>query len=290
MMGLTRRALTALLLCGTLLGSSSVLAQGMGPDATGPKTVEVGDKLAELKLPASFAWIGPKKTQELINKQGHASGNEVGAIVPTGDDSDFLVLLEYEKNGYVEDKDADKLDADEILKNYKEGTEAANEERKEKGGIPLHVTGWDEKPRYDSAKHVVVWSLLLQDDKKDNTVNYNTRILGRKGVLSVNLICDPKELPKAKPQLAKLLGAIDYKEGERYADYKKGDLIFAGGIAALVLGGLAKKAGILGFLFVLLKPLLVALKVGGAKVIAVGAAAVAAVGKKLFGKKDAPQG
>jgi hypothetical protein len=73
----------------------------------------------------------------------------------------------------------------------------------------------------------------------------------------------------------------EFDAGHRYADYKPGtDKLAAYGLAALVGGGIAAKAG----LFAKLGVFLLAFK----KVILAGVVAVGAVAKKMFGGKDKP--
>ena len=276
--------LKMVLLLATLMAIPA-LAQG-GPDAEGPTTLTLAS-LGTMELPKGYVWLGEKKAKELIQRNGGSGENVLGLILPTTDGDEFGIELKYEPTGYVEDKDAEKIDSAAILKSYQEGTEAQNEERKEKGLPALHVTGWEQEPGYNAKNHVVVWSLQGENDSKEKFVNYNTRVLIRKGVLSVNLMCDNKDLPAVKPKSEALVKKIAFKDGERYEDYKQGDKISAGGIAALILGGafLAKKGGVLAFLFVMFKPLLLALKAFGAKIIVVIGAACTAVGRAIFGRK-----
>lgn len=267
-----------------------VRAQSAKPDATGPAKVVLKDNVATFNLPAGYIFLGPERTQKLLNERGGgASGNELGLVLSQAKGSEFAIFLSYDKQGYVEDKDGDKIDADAILKNMKEGTEQSNERRKANGLAPMHVTGWEEKPSYDKARHLVVWSIEATSEgaKGDKSVvNYNTRLLGREGVLSVNLATDTAELAKFKPESGKIQSAIEFNQGKRYADYKVGDKISAGGIAALIVGGvLLKKAGILGFLIAFMKPMLIA----GWKFLAVGFAAMASYVKRLFGRKNRDQ-
>jgi uncharacterized membrane-anchored protein len=75
------------------------------------------------------------------------------------------------------------------------------------------------------------------------------------------------------------LAAIDFNQGSRYADFSEsaGDKVATYGVAALVAGGIAAKAGLFKGLWVLL--------LAGKKFIILGVAAVAAWFRKIFGKK-----
>jgi uncharacterized membrane-anchored protein len=287
-MGLSlRSAIACVAAVGWLLGQPA-MAQDLQPDSKGPGKVTLGSNLATLNLPKGYVFFGADKAKQMMERGGNSSGNEVGAILPQDQDADFGIVLEFDDSGYVEDKDAGKIDADKILESYKEGTEQANEQRKERGLGALHVTGWEEKPSYDAKRHVVIWSLQGENEKKEQFVNYNTRVLGRKGVLSVNLMCDNKDLPAVKPKSQEIVKNISFNANERYEDYKTGDKVSAGGLVALIAGGalLAKKTGVMAFLFMMLKPFLLLLKAGGAKLIGALVVGVGWLGSKLFGKKD----
>lgn len=80
-------------------------------------------------------------------------------------------------------------------------------------------------------------------------INFNTRLLGRRGVMEVTLVCDPEELSDMIAEQAKILTGYSYIQGERYAEYQSGDKIAEYGLTALVAGGGAyalAKSGLLG--------------------------------------------
>jgi uncharacterized membrane-anchored protein len=110
-------------------------------------------------------------------------------------------------------------------------------------------------------------------------------MLGRHGVLELNAIAGLNQLPEIDRQTPQILGMVDFKEGNRYADFDpKTDKVAEYGIAALVAGGalaVAAKAGLLKGLWLFI--------LAGKKFIILGAIALAAFFKKLFnrsGKSD----
>src|SRR2546426_543728 len=87
-------------------------------------------------------------------------------------------------------------------------------------------------------------------------------------------------LESIRRDMAKVIGFVEFNGGHRYADFIPGtDKVAEYGIAALIAGGLAAKAG----LFKVLLGALVALK----KVIALGLIAAAAFLRRLFRRKPA---
>ena len=87
------------------------------------------------------------------------------------------------------------------------------------------------------------------------------------------------QLGEIKDARSQILAMVNYNQGHRYADFNpKTDKVAAYGVAALVLGGIAVKAGF----FKLLIPVILAAK----KFIIIGVVAVASFFKRLFGKGE----
>lgn len=238
---------------------AAVTAPALAKETIGPASVNLGDAMAKLNLPAGYVFIDKDETKSILEKQGGSGEGLVGAIVPAEEkDRSFAVICRFDDCGYVTDDDAAKLNADELLNSYKEGTKEQNEERKELGVPPIYVGGWAEKPRYQKNQHHVVWAIQVKDaeagDAPVSGINYNTRILGRRGVLSMNLVTDADKLEDNKTKVAGLLTNTTFDKGQSYADYQPGKDKSAGyGLAGLILGGgamaAAAKLGLLGGLW-----------------------------------------
>jgi uncharacterized membrane-anchored protein len=85
----------------------------------------------------------------------------------------------------------------------------------------------------------------------EHTLNYNIRILGRRGVLVLNAVSSIKQLASIRAQTGAILPAVEFNEGHRYSDYLPGtDKAAAYGIGGLILGGVAAKAGFFKLLWV----------------------------------------
>lgn len=112
------------------------------------------------------------------------------------------------------------------------------------------------------------------------TLNYDIRMLGRKGVLELNAIAPMDQLPTIDAQTPQILGMVDFKEGNRYADFDpKVDKVATYGLAALVAGGALAAAAKLGFLKILWIGILAA-----KKFVIIGVVAIVAFFKKLFNR------
>lgn len=260
-------------------------------EQSGPLKAKVGDQ-AELDLPAGYTWIDQAHVADFLKGMGNIpSGNERGAVIGETGSEKWFGLFEFEDVGYIKDAASEKLDADDLLKSIKEGNEAANEERKKQGYGSLEVVGWGKPPFYNPATQRLEWSIVGRDNSGE-VINYKTRVLGRKGVMSVVLVCDAKAIDKILPDFQQRLEGFNFSAGEKYAEWKEGDKVAAIGLAALILGGVAAKTGLLAYL---LKYFVYGLKYLGKLIIVIFAAIGAAI-KKAYewltgsGKKKKPEG
>ena len=235
------------------------------------------ETVAQLEVPEGYAFFDGKSTRAMMKENGEpVSGQEVGLLIPTNEE--FSVFFEFNKIGYVKDDDKDKLDADKLLASIKKGNDAANKERVRNGNAPLEIVGWEQPPKYDPTTHNLEWAIRATSQGRP-ILNYNTRLLGRKGVMEVVLVIEPDKLNETMPAFRNLLSNYSFQTGERYAEFRKGDKVAKVGLAALVVGGAAvgaAKLGLFAWLAVLFKK--------GAKLIIVAVVAVVALFRNMFAR------
>jgi len=242
----------------------------------------------EIALPDGYRFLGMPEADELMKKLGNLHNENLLGIVisETPGETNWFVSIRYDEEGFI--KDDEKLDGKEILDSIREGEDDYNEERKKLGFPPIHAEGWQEEPRYDQTSHHVVWALVLSSAEEGKSVNLNTRVLGRKGYASVNLVTGADELSRWRANGSEILRATSFAPGQRYEDFDaKTDKVAEYGLTGLVLGGAGvgiAKAAKLGLVAKFWKGLL-ALLVAGKKGIVALFAAIAAFARKLFGKK-----
>ena len=259
---------------------------------SGPHEVVLRDQ-AMLQMPAKFAYIPADESRRLLQAMGNQPGpNLLGMIVPDGggeegEEASWIVVMEYVDSGHIKEDDAKEWNADELLKNLREGTEQGNEERRKRGMGELQVLRWIEPPQYAADTHRLVWSAATKD--KDDPgdaprgVNYNTYALGREGYVSLNLVTGYDTIEKDKPVARQLLAALQFKEGRRYTDFTETtDRVAEYGLAALVGGIAAKKLGLLALAGAFLLKF--------AKIIGVAAFAALGIGAKWLGRKKKDDG
>jgi uncharacterized membrane-anchored protein len=245
--------------------------------------------IATLDLPDSFRYLPPADAERvLVNAWGNPPGNKtLGMIFPADisplSESSWGVVVTYDEDGHIKDDDADSIKYDELLTKMKEDNQAANEERKKEGYSPMTLVGWAENPSYDKKTHKFYWAKELSSGKEDETsLNYNIRVLGRKGVLVLNAVASMKQIGQIKQEMQHVVAFTEFSAGNGYNDFdNKTDKIAEYGLAALVAGGVAAKLGFFTKIFALL----LAFK----KVLLLGLAAISSGIFKFFGrKKDEP--
>jgi uncharacterized membrane-anchored protein len=244
----------------------------------GPRDIPLGPQ-GSLKLPAGHVFIPQPQANGMLRAMGNPGRDTrlLGLIFPQGegekDGDTWFMTVRFEDAGYVKDDDAREWNADELLKNYREGTEASNEERVKMGASPIEILGWAEKPAYDAKTHRLVWAMSSREKGapagEPQGVNYNTYVLGREGYYTLNLVTGLAQLPAHKPAAQTMLAALNFNEGKRYADFNSStDKVAEYGLAALVVGVAAKKLGFIAmaglFLAKFAKVILLALAVFGA--------------------------
>lgn len=274
----------ALLTCAAMLDANG---QSSGTKSKlnivkGPTKAHLGN-YAQIDVPEGYVFLDGSGYQKLLKAEGEpVSGNEVGWLKPTN--AEWAVVFEFNNIGYVKDDEKNQLDAEKILGSIKRGTAEANKVREKAGNPPLEVVGWDMPPKYDESTHNLEWAIRGQCQGQQ-ILNYNTRLLGRKGVMAAVLIVEPDGLKGTLPTMRDLLTKFSFVSGETYAEYKPGDKIAKYGLGALIVGGAAvgaAKLGLFAWLAVFLKK--------GWKLVVVAFAAIASMFKKMFsGRSTAPK-
>ncbi len=175
------------------------------------------------------------------------------ALSPLAAESWFAILT-YEEDGHVSDEDASSINYDDLLKEIQEATDEESKTREKAGYETIKLVGWAQSPSYDKAAHKLYWAKDVKFGKSDgDTLNYAIRALGRTGVLQVNVVADIKQLPEINAKIPELLNTISFNDGQRYADFNEStDAVAAYGLAGLIAGGVAAKAGLFKGLWVLL--------------------------------------
>jgi len=238
---------------------------------TGSVTLKEG--MATVKVAPGFRLLEAKEARYVVedlwgNLQDEST---IGLIVPEGTPAviaDYAFIVRFEPMGHVKDADADDINYDDLLKEM-QGEETESNNRRTAAGLEtMHLVGWASKPFYDKDRKILHWAKEISVERYDeNTLNYDIRVLGRKGVLVMQAISNMSMLDTVKKNIDNVLGMVSFNSGHRYEDFdSKTDEVAAWTIGGLVAGKVLAKAG---FFALILKNIKLV-------VIGVGAAATAA--------------
>lgn len=207
---------------------------------------------AHFHLSPQFRYLDKADTRKVLEQLwGNPPDDDVlGMVVPAQSsllaDDGWAVVVTYAGDGYVPDKDASSIDYAKMLKQMQDATRENNEQRKKDGYRAFDLVGWAVPPHYDADSKKLYWARELKvEGSQVDTLNYDIRVLGRRGFLSLNAIAAMPQLGTVRDGMQQLLPMAEFDAGARYADYNKStDKLAAYGIAALIGGGLAAKAGL----------------------------------------------
>lgn len=214
--------------------------------------VSLKDGIGEIAVPKGFKYLDIEQAEHvLVDLWGNPAGEglTLGFIMPENQgvlsENGYVFNIEYEEIGYVEDDDADDIDYKELLAGIIKDTETESNERVQMGYEPVRIVGWAAEPYYDKNRKILHWAKEIQFGESEvNTLNYNIRILGRKGVLVLNAISSMPELSAVKKDIPHVLNIVQFNEGYRYEDFNPSvDEVAAWTIGGLVAGKLLAKAG-----------------------------------------------
>lgn len=204
----------------------------------GPKTQQVLG-IASFFLRDGFTALNIEETDKYLELSNNAAFSNRNFFGPM--DSSWDAYFSFDEVGYI--KDDETINSDDLLEQSISEQKIANVYREEKGWSKLTILGWEYPPKYDSVNNRLEWAFSLKNDESDIPfVNYETRILGRNGVMEIVLVTSAENLDNAVRELKTSLSTFEFNPGEKYSEYKKGDRVAEFGLAALIAGGAAAVA------------------------------------------------
>ncbi len=235
-------------------------------------TIELRNGIGKITVPKGFKYLDATQSERVIvDIWGNPKGPDLslGMILPENQgvlsDKGYVFNIQYDEIGYVEDDDADDVDYDELLEQMQEETEEANKERTQQGYEAVSMVGWATKPFYDKDRKILFWAKELKFGSQEvNTLNYNVRVLGRKGVIVLNAIATINDLPEVKKDIHKVLNIVQFNDGYKYSDFDSSvDEVATWTIGSLVAGKILAKVGFFAILLKFWKVLAIAIVGGG---------------------------
>lgn len=212
----------------------------------GQQRVVLADARATIDLGAGYDFYPPAEARRIMieiwgNAPEEADG-VLGLIMPAGQSpmgDAWGAVVRYEDIGHVADDRVAAADYDALLEQMRTMEDKLNRSRAGQGYPTITVSGWAERPHYDPANHSLVWARdLAFSDSVKHTLNYEVRLLGRDGVLSLNFLAVIDRLPQIREAAATIAARTRFDPGASYADFDPDrDRLAAYGLAGLVAQG-----------------------------------------------------
>jgi uncharacterized membrane-anchored protein len=224
-------------------------------------TVVLEGGIAKVDVPEGYYFLGPKDAQYVIETlwDNPKGAKFLGMVFPSTmtpfEDESWAITYEYDPIGYVSDADAEGYNYAELLAQMQADTKEENAGRVKDGYSEIESLGWATEPHYDKAERKLHWAKRLSfSDYDGETLNYNIRALGRKGVLIVNFIAGMDQLADVEAAVPAVLKMTSFTDGNKYTDFLPNvDTVAAVGIGGLIAGKVAAKAGLIILLLAFLK-------------------------------------
>jgi uncharacterized membrane-anchored protein len=208
---------------------------------------ELPGGIAELHLPEGFRYLDPEDSRKVVvdlwgNPPGGAT-DLLGMILPAGEhlaaSNSWTIVLSYSATGHVADEDAGEIDDADLLEQLKLGNRRASAARRAAGFETMELSGWAVAPRYDARQKVLVWAKRFKTDAHaEETLNYDVRVLGRLGVLSLNAISGMNRVADIETASPAIISMLRFNDGHQYSEFDPAtDQQAAFSLAGLVLGG-----------------------------------------------------
>lgn len=210
---------------------------------------ELPGDIAHLNLPPGYRYLGPDDARKVIvelwgNPPAAAGSSLLGLIIPDGEHlalpDSWAIVVSYNRLGHVSDSDEGRIDFEGLMTRLQSADSESNKARKASGFDTMDLAGWAIAPRYDRENHALFWARRFNVSRqREDTLNYDVRVLGRQGVVSLNAIAGMSRVTDIEDTSPALISMVRFNEGHRYGDFKPASDRKAGlTLSGMVLGGL----------------------------------------------------
>ena len=239
---------------------------------------------ASLEVPEGFVFLDSKQSKKLIvdywNNPESRMSNVLGTLIPKGAKAFYQIslayVISYDNCGYIKDDDANSIDYGELLKQLQQ--ECKNENDSLPKEQRMWLTGWAVPPQYISSSHTLIWAKSFNSES-GIVVNYDMRILGKDGLISVNAVISYTDIGEVKELQNLIVNSIQYNNGFKYSDFDETrDKVSDWTIGGLIAGGVLAKTGFFTKIGILL------LKMW--KIVVIGLIGIGAAIRRFFKKNE----
>ena len=182
----------------------------------GPTVVSLG-KIAQLRVPdASWQFGDATVAGNYLRKAGNPVPKGLLGIMHSA--ANWTLVFEFEEAGYVKEPPLGQLNADALLKAFREHFRRQFPQAASRGSL-----AWELEPQYNADEHFTEWALQINTPSgagSETQHNYSVHLLGRRGILKVTTIYRGMTDVEGFRRLAR---GISLRDGERYQDAQPTD-------------------------------------------------------------------
>lgn len=239
---------------------------------------------ASLEVPEGFVFLDSKQSKKLLvdywNNPESRMSNVLGTLILKGAKAFYQIsvayVISYDNCGYIKDDDANSIDYDELLKQLQQECKTENDSLPKEQRMWL--TGWAVPPQYISSSHTLIWAKYFSSEA-GSVVNYDMRVLGKDGLISVNAVISNTDIEEVKELQDLIVNSIQYNNGFKYSDFDETrDKVSDWTIGGLIAGGVLAKTGFFSKIGILL------LKMW--KIVVIGLIGIGAAIRRFFKKNE----
>jgi uncharacterized membrane-anchored protein len=207
----------------------------------GPVSANLAGR-ATISIPEGYYYLDAPATKRLLTtRQTTSDGSELGTILRVGESGSWFAVFSHAGTGHIDDGDQNALDPEALLTALQGDNQRVNAQRAEHGWAARDLQAWHRPPSYSVATNRLTWSTRLVSGE-DAVINYDVRLLGRDGVMSVRLVTDPDSVLLSTSQFVEVMLTYAFNDGFRYGDFVAGEPVASSGLATLIVSGHAPTA------------------------------------------------
>lgn len=182
--------------------------------------------VATLAVPENYRFLDAAQSRVLVERLwGNAENpNTLGMLMPERmsplDKDCWGFVVSFEPSGYLDDQEAGKINYNRLLREMKEELKMDNMLRSSRGGGVITSMDWAFPPYYNKSDHSLHWARILHFEHRGQPVlNYELRLLGRRGALCFTAVGNASRLKQIREKLPEIAAAARFTNGNGYNDF-----------------------------------------------------------------------
>ncbi|MFY0254293.1 DUF2167 domain-containing protein [Chitinophaga sp. 30R24] len=179
-----------------------------------------------LNVPAGYRLLDASQTRVLVEHlwSNPEDSNTRGMLLPERMgpmDKNFRgIVITFEPSGHLEEQVATKINYNKLLLDMEDALRYQNVLRRQKGAGIITGMYWAFPPFFDKRNHLLHWGRVLRfENNLPPVLNYEIRLLGRRGAICFTAIGKVTEMQQIRKQLQMIIAATHFTNGNTYADF-----------------------------------------------------------------------